>query len=564
MSREIAAPIKSEGRAEPLRLNIGSGNAPLPGYCNLDIKFGDHAERLPHPDNSADLIRASHVLEHIRGERVPDTLKEWVRVLRPGGWLQVAVPDFAWCVAAYRGEKPTAGDDPIPLAAYILGGQQDEHDYHRGLFDDATLRQLLADAGLTDIQQWKSDVPDCASLPVSLNLMGRKPWRCETCNGVLGKVWNDPSYTLCEDCLSKPESIAKWDTCPGCGLRYSVNPWGACVTCLNAGRAEAHRARCPHGRAIGGVPGTRRFAGHIAHCECCRDDFGTLNLSDSLCPVCATKPEPPAPRRITQVFAAGRWQDAAGPVTVAPGEEDDARAGKLPARVIEGETRAVKIACVMSIPRIGYLDCIQNIQNVVQQAGGQLLTAQGVFWSHALSRAIRAALDWRGDAGEQFDFILTADYDTYPTLENLKGLASLLAREPDVDCVVPMQVKRQLGELLATTAGGVNMTLPLVPIRTGHFGFTLFRRSFFERLPRPWFWERPDEHGDWGPGRIDPDIGFWLGAEKAGLRTMLATRVIVGHGDELVSWPRLDGGRIAPVHQSLIDWYERQAPPEGL
>ncbi|MBK8285344.1 MAG: methyltransferase domain-containing protein [Ahniella sp.] len=47
-------------------------------------------------DESFDLIYASHVLEHFDWRHeLPPVLKEWRRVLKPGGELHVSVPDLA-------------------------------------------------------------------------------------------------------------------------------------------------------------------------------------------------------------------------------------------------------------------------------------------------------------------------------------------------------------------------------------------------------------------------------------------------------------------------------------
>lgn len=152
-----------------MRLNIGGGDHEIPGYENVDRKHGKEAYPLPYEDNSIEVIRASHILEHFSHRQVAPVLKEWVRVLEPGGWLRVAVPDFNWIVHAYQ-----EGHD-VPIQGYLMGGQVDEDDYHKTIFDRGGLERELEMAGLVDIQGWRDDVGDCASLEVSLNLMGRKP-----------------------------------------------------------------------------------------------------------------------------------------------------------------------------------------------------------------------------------------------------------------------------------------------------------------------------------------------------------------------------------------------------
>ena len=52
-------------------------------------------------NNSVDLIYASHVLEYFDRNEVKNVLGEWYRVLKKGGLLRVAVPDFEAIVKVY-------------------------------------------------------------------------------------------------------------------------------------------------------------------------------------------------------------------------------------------------------------------------------------------------------------------------------------------------------------------------------------------------------------------------------------------------------------------------------
>ena len=111
---------------------------------------------------------------------------------------------------------------------------------------------------------------------------------------------------------------------------------------------------------------------------------------------------------------------------------------------------------------------------------------------------------------------------------------------PQVDIIVPMQQKREGGELLATSNGAVTLTNPLVPITQGHFGLTLIRASVFTNLEKPWFWEKPSEAGDWGEGRIDADIGFWMNCSENGIKAYLSTDVVLGHLELVPTWPDMN------------------------
>lgn len=158
----------------PLRLNLGAGPLPLPeadGWRNLDRKTGQEAYPLPYPDESIEEIRASHLLEHFAYAEIGAVVAEWVRVLKPGGWLRIAVPDFEWICRTYLEQS----DTPYPIQGYVMGGQTDRDDFHRTIFDRDGLAELLEAVGLVEISEWESELRDCASLPVSLNLAGRKP-----------------------------------------------------------------------------------------------------------------------------------------------------------------------------------------------------------------------------------------------------------------------------------------------------------------------------------------------------------------------------------------------------
>jgi predicted SAM-dependent methyltransferase len=65
-------------------------------------------EPFPFEDNTYDLVFASHVLEHVPWYRTDAALQEAHRILKPGGEIEIYVPDFAWIVQCYKNKK--AGD----------------------------------------------------------------------------------------------------------------------------------------------------------------------------------------------------------------------------------------------------------------------------------------------------------------------------------------------------------------------------------------------------------------------------------------------------------------------
>lgn len=152
-----------------MRLNLGAGDTNIEGFTALDQQQGHEIFPLPYPDQSVEEIRASHVLEHFPHQQVPSIVKDWTRALKPGGKLRIAVPNFAWIVEQY------VNGGQVPVQGYVMGGQVNGHDYHKAIFDEGSLRQLMAANGLIEIKHWRSEIEDCAALPVSLNLVGIKP-----------------------------------------------------------------------------------------------------------------------------------------------------------------------------------------------------------------------------------------------------------------------------------------------------------------------------------------------------------------------------------------------------
>jgi SAM-dependent methyltransferase len=82
------------------KLEIGGGPFPRKGYIHVDVDpRARHLEALapawdlPFGDGWASEILAVHSLEHVHPRRLLPALREWHRVLAPGGRVQVHVPN---------------------------------------------------------------------------------------------------------------------------------------------------------------------------------------------------------------------------------------------------------------------------------------------------------------------------------------------------------------------------------------------------------------------------------------------------------------------------------------
>jgi predicted SAM-dependent methyltransferase len=114
---EKARRVMSEDR---IRLNIGSDWSQISGFLSVDFNpdvspdvLADGKD-LPFPDDSVDEIYASHVLEHFTWSDGLVALKEWLRVLKPGGMLTVATPDIEGIYHCYK-HGQTWGEYNLPM-----------------------------------------------------------------------------------------------------------------------------------------------------------------------------------------------------------------------------------------------------------------------------------------------------------------------------------------------------------------------------------------------------------------------------------------------------------------
>lgn len=106
--RAIKKIYKSIKRKTGLQLHLGCGDNLISGWINIDL-FEPNAdaqldlrEDWPFASNSASRVYSEHTLEHFEYPlEVRHFLAETFRVLRPGGIMDVGVPDTGWPLAAY-------------------------------------------------------------------------------------------------------------------------------------------------------------------------------------------------------------------------------------------------------------------------------------------------------------------------------------------------------------------------------------------------------------------------------------------------------------------------------
>jgi ubiquinone/menaquinone biosynthesis C-methylase UbiE len=142
------------------KLHLGCGRRHLKGYVHVDLADFPHIDyqhdvkTLPMFENgSADLIYSSHTIEYFDRFEILDVLKEWFRVLKKGGILRLAVPDFEALVKVYC-DHGTLDMILGPLFGRWEVAGSDLVIYHKTTYDFDSLRQVLETVGYRDIKRW--------------------------------------------------------------------------------------------------------------------------------------------------------------------------------------------------------------------------------------------------------------------------------------------------------------------------------------------------------------------------------------------------------------------------
>ncbi len=150
--------IRRPPRDRPLRLNLGCGNKRRVGFWNCDLNGVDAVDEvfsmdtLPYGPESVDSIFSEHALEHLDGQAARKALKDWGRVLKPGGELHLKLPDLAECCKAYVNaetpEERTWYRHTIYGYQESLWGEPDDGQFHKTGFYKREMVELLDRAGL--------------------------------------------------------------------------------------------------------------------------------------------------------------------------------------------------------------------------------------------------------------------------------------------------------------------------------------------------------------------------------------------------------------------------------
>jgi predicted SAM-dependent methyltransferase len=156
----------------PLRLNLGSGFAPVEGWTNIDLIGAsvdlpwDLGRGIPFPDALVDAVFSEHLFEHLTLGAGLQLARESLRVLRPGGVVRVVVPDAGLLLRSYAGtdDETWALSRSTRMQAVMSLFYENGH---RTMYDAELLTTVLSAAGAVDVRvsafregRLGDDVPD--------------------------------------------------------------------------------------------------------------------------------------------------------------------------------------------------------------------------------------------------------------------------------------------------------------------------------------------------------------------------------------------------------------------
>lgn len=191
-NRDKPLPIYADSDSDGIKVHLGAGTVNIQGWVNVDARDMDHVHLCidnfdlnEFSDGSISEIYMCHVLEHLSFQEAKDFLDHFMRKLATGGVIRISVPDFNSLVEMYIQSKK----DLSRIKKALMGGQDYEYNYHKSVYDEKLLTDLLEECGYTHVERWKTetdfgvDLGDWSNvdikvgeqlIPMSLNLKGIK------------------------------------------------------------------------------------------------------------------------------------------------------------------------------------------------------------------------------------------------------------------------------------------------------------------------------------------------------------------------------------------------------
>jgi hypothetical protein len=234
---------------------------------------------------------------------------------------------------------------------------------------------------------------------------------------------------------------------------------------------------------------------------------------------------------------------------------------------VGGSQVDVRVEAIFSMPRLGFNDNFFTWAQALMPLGIRPTKVTGAFWDQCMQRVFEQFVD-------SCEYLLAIDYDTFFTKADVELLMAL-AMTFQCDAITGLQTKREDGRPMFTLPGMLDnppqdgetrlpmgwFAEPVQQVDSAHFGCTVISTAALKRTPKPWFWSKPNDKGEWGDGRLDADIWAWRNFRDAGNRLYVTPRVVLGHGEYMITWPGADLQQ--PVHQHATDFCNSMKRPDS-
>jgi hypothetical protein len=138
----------------PRRINLGCGLDKKEGFLNIDINAShdpdlvcDITDLQLLPSAYYEYAIAQDVLEHIQRLRIENALKEWNRILKTGGVLELRIPNVIGLLTLLTKEENRSSIMQEKLLQCLFGTQAYDGDFHYYGFTDIVIKNLLESTG---------------------------------------------------------------------------------------------------------------------------------------------------------------------------------------------------------------------------------------------------------------------------------------------------------------------------------------------------------------------------------------------------------------------------------
>lgn len=154
------------------KLHIGCGDNVLDGWLNteyegsapLSVAYFDVQNPFPLPSDTFDFVFSEHMIEHVPLREAFTMLQECRRVLKPAGRIRISTPPLEYLIKLVVNPAPEdeeyllwhrrewSSESPVFTAAVALSDYYKQWG-HQFVYDEPTLRALMAKAGFVSIEK---------------------------------------------------------------------------------------------------------------------------------------------------------------------------------------------------------------------------------------------------------------------------------------------------------------------------------------------------------------------------------------------------------------------------